>query len=101
MKPPCPKPEMIEYEKMQQIGVRQFDIIRKMKIDGIDPYWICDFFGELVVLPQSNIDHAGKGPKKKMTRANHAAKRLPWYAMDESKYNLKDTIWSAQSTELE
>merc|ERR1712130_488889 len=46
MEPPCPKPDMTKYSKMKKIGMPEVSVRNKMKMDGIDDYWVRDFFGE-------------------------------------------------------
>merc|ERR1712048_657245 len=55
MEPPNPKPDMTKYQKMKKIGMPEVTVRHKMKMDGVDPYWIRDFYGE----PQPVI---GGGP---------------------------------------
>ena len=55
MEPPCPKPDMTKYVKMGKIGMPEVSVRNKMKMDGIDPYWVRDHFGE----PQPMVDGGG------------------------------------------
>ena len=71
MDPPCPKPDMTKYVKMKKIGMPEASVRNKMRMDGIDPYWIRDYFGE----PQPMIGGGGGGkpmeppcPKPDMTK---------------------------------
>lgn len=41
---------------MKKIGMPEVSVKNKMKMDGIDPYWVRDFFGE----PQPMV---GGGPR--------------------------------------
>eukprot|EP01083_Nonionella_stella_P120237 360127_1 len=58
MEPPCPKPDMKKYAKMKKIGMPEVSVKNKMKMDGINEYWVRDFFGE----PQPIIGGGGARP---------------------------------------
>merc|ERR1719242_1875021 len=60
MEPPCPKPDMNKYEKMKKIGMPESSVRNEMRMDGIDPYWIRDYFGE----PQPIVGGGGATPMK-------------------------------------
>eukprot|EP01083_Nonionella_stella_P112052 329191_1 len=46
MQAPCPKPDVKKYERMKKIGLPDGSVRNKMKMDGVDEYWVRDFFGE-------------------------------------------------------
>merc|ERR1712062_629785 len=68
MKPPCPRPDMTKYEKMKKTNMPEVSVRNKMKMDGVDPYWIRDFYGE----PQPMIVGGGSKKKKKKKKWNEA-----------------------------
>merc|ERR1719474_1246584 len=57
MSPPGDKPNMNKYEKMKKIGMPEASVRNKMRMDGIDAYWIRDYFGE----PQPIVGGGGGG----------------------------------------
>merc|ERR1719242_217793 len=71
MEPPSPKPDMTKYVKMKKIGMPEASVRNKMRMDGIDAYWIREHFGE----PQPLVGGGGGGkvmepphPKPDMTK---------------------------------
>merc|ERR1712228_234691 len=87
IKAPSPKPDMAKYSRMKKIGMPEVSVKNKMKMDGINAYWIRDFFGE----PQPKIKKNGakkKKPKRKV-------KPLHWSKIDEvSDIKWDNTIWA-------